>query len=73
MVNFWHLSQEPAKAFPILKSAAKIPLPPRSLFQVRSYLTHSVFKVVLQKSIPTQICELILVNVKDKLTDLWGS
>jgi len=38
------------------------------------HLTQSVYKVLLQKSIPTQIRQriLILVIVKDKLTDLWG-
>ena len=41
----------------------------------RAYLTKSVCKVVLQKSIPTQIRQLIFiwVTVKDKLTNLWGS
>ena len=37
------------------------------------YLTESVCQVVLQKSSPAQICQLILdiVIIKDKLTDLW--
>ena len=36
--------------------------PPRwTTAPVRSYLTKSVFKVVLQKSIPTQICQRILL------------
>ena len=39
------------------------------------YLTQSLFKVVLQKSISTQIHQLIvsLVIVEDEWTDLWGS
>jgi len=38
------------------------------------YLTQSVFKVVVQTSIPTQSVNLffLLVTVKDELTDLWG-
>ena len=42
---------------------------------VQSYLTQSVFKVVLQKSIPTQTRHILReqVIVKDTLTDLCGS
>ena len=34
-----------------------------------------LYKVVLQKSIPAQICQLIFYmnHDKDKLTDLWGT
>jgi len=37
-------------------------------------LTQSVFKVVLQESMPTPICQrvFVLATVDDKLTDLWG-
>ena len=37
-------------------------------------LTRSVFKVVVQKLIPTQIRQLISLSkiVDDRLTDLWG-
>ena len=38
----------------------------------RLYLTSSVDKAVLQKSIPVQIRQLI-TTIKNKLTDLWGS
>ena len=45
------------------------------LWRAKSYRTQSVFEGVSQKSIPPQICQffLILVTVKDKLTDLWGN
>ena len=35
------------------------------------YLAESVYKVVLHKSIPAQICQLIL-HVKDMLMDVCG-
>ena len=42
---------------------------------LRIYLTQSVFEIVSQKSIPTQIRQLILFisYSKDKLTGVWGS
>ena len=39
-----------------------------------TYLMQTVFTVVLQKSIPTQIRQLILyVSISKELTDLWRS
>ena len=35
------------------------------------FLTESIYQVVLQKSIPARICQLILY--KNKLMDLWGN
>ena len=45
------------------------------MLRVRYYLTQSVLKAVLQKSILAQIRQLFftLVIVKDKLTDLCGN